>query len=194
MVLVGFMGAGKTTVGRLLAQRLGWDFCDLDRRVEVRTGQSVAELFASRGEAAFREEERAAALGLLEREACVVAAGGGAWHEPATREVLADITDRPSQLVLNKVDKVADLSDLRAEFPDGWFLSAKNPADVADLRLRIVEFFERDMVEEEVFIPYAESRRIGVIRSRFRVVGERNDEHGSYLTVRGHSSDLAQVR
>ncbi len=89
VVLVGFMGAGKTTVGRLLAQRLGWDFCDLDRRVEVRTGQSVAELFASRGEAAFREEERAAALGLLEREACVVAAGGGAWHEPGTREVLA---------------------------------------------------------------------------------------------------------
>lgn len=89
VVLVGFMGAGKTTVGRLLAQRLGWDFCDLDQHLEARTGQAVAEMFASRGETAFREEERQAAESLLERSRCVVATGGGAWHQPATRELLS---------------------------------------------------------------------------------------------------------
>ncbi len=110
VVLVGFMGVGKSTIGRLLAQRLGWDFCDLDRRVEIRAGQPIAEMFASRGEAAFREEERLAAESLLERSQCVVAAGGGAWHEPATRELLA----RDSVSVWLQ----ADLPTLQHRLPD----------------------------------------------------------------------------
>jgi len=88
IVLVGFMGAGKTTVGLALARRLGWRFRDLDRWIEERQGMTVAELFRRRGEAFFREEEgRAArAAGRLRRH--VVAAGGGAFVPEANRAAL----------------------------------------------------------------------------------------------------------
>ncbi|MHB8440044.1 MAG: shikimate kinase, partial [Acidimicrobiales bacterium] len=86
IVLVGMMGAGKSSVGGVLASRLGWDFVDADVEVERRAGMSVAELFSSRGEAAFREEEATVMGELL---ACagptVIAAGGGAVLDPATR-------------------------------------------------------------------------------------------------------------
>lgn len=89
VVLVGFMGAGKTTVGRLLATQLGWRFEDLDRLVETSVGRSIAALFAEQGEAAFRAVERDAAARCLGFEACVLATGGGAWAEPETRALLA---------------------------------------------------------------------------------------------------------
>ena len=88
IVLVGFMGAGKSTVGPLLAQQLGWRFVDIDPRIEVAAGLSVAELFAQRGEAFFRQEERRVAEGLAAEEGMVVATGGGAFANAETREVL----------------------------------------------------------------------------------------------------------
>jgi shikimate kinase/3-dehydroquinate synthase len=87
-VLVGFMGAGKTTVGQVLAPLLGWDFCDMDALVERRTGLSIARLFAERGEAAFREQERRAAEVVTGLDRTVVAAGGGAFAFEATRDLL----------------------------------------------------------------------------------------------------------
>jgi shikimate kinase/3-dehydroquinate synthase len=89
VVLVGFMGAGKSSVGRALAHHVGFRFLDLDERVEASTGLSIAALFERRGEEAFREEERAAARSLLEEHRLVIAAGGGAFAQPLTREVLA---------------------------------------------------------------------------------------------------------
>ena len=87
-MLVGFMGAGKTTVGLALARRLGWRFRDLDRWIEQRHAMTVAEIFRTHGEAFFRAEEvRAArAAGRLRRH--VVAAGGGAFAAEATRKAL----------------------------------------------------------------------------------------------------------
>ncbi len=78
VVLTGFMGSGKTTVGRLLAERLGWEFHDLDEEIERRTGKTVPQIFAESGEAAFRHQESAALAGLLGRQHTVVALGGGA--------------------------------------------------------------------------------------------------------------------
>lgn len=77
VVLVGFMGSGKTTVGRHLAQRLGWTFVDLDERVEENTGTSVEDLFRTRGEAAFRVLEAEAGAEALARTRTVLAPGGG---------------------------------------------------------------------------------------------------------------------
>lgn len=77
LVLVGFMGSGKSTVGPLLARRLGWRFADLDAEVERRAGRTVPEIFREQGEAAFRELERRAAEDLLVREELVLATGGG---------------------------------------------------------------------------------------------------------------------
>jgi shikimate kinase len=79
------MGVGKSTVGAELARRLGLPFVDADREVEARAGISIAEVFAERGEAWFRLLERAVVAELLAGGARVVALGGGAVVDPATR-------------------------------------------------------------------------------------------------------------
>jgi shikimate kinase len=88
VVLVGFMGAGKSAVGRKLARRLGYTFEDLDRRIEARAGQTIAALFRDQGEAAFRALELEEARRVCELESVVVAAGGGAFAAPRTRAML----------------------------------------------------------------------------------------------------------
>jgi shikimate kinase/3-dehydroquinate synthase len=90
LALVGFMGAGKSTLGPLLAERLGRPFVSVDAVVEERTGVPVAELFAERGEAAFRELEAAAVQDVLTRmPPAVVELGGGALGSEGTRAALA---------------------------------------------------------------------------------------------------------
>lgn len=86
--LTGFMGAGKTTVGRLLARRLDWPFVDLDARVEEAAGMTVRNLFASRGEVAFRALEHQALASTLELEDAVVATGGGTLTFAANRDLV----------------------------------------------------------------------------------------------------------
>jgi shikimate kinase len=88
VVLVGFMGAGKTSVGRILAPRLGYRFEDLDDRVETRVGRKVASIFREQGEEAFRTLELEEARAVAGFARCVVAAGGGAFVHPETRAVL----------------------------------------------------------------------------------------------------------
>ena len=83
IVLIGFSGSGKTTVGRLLATRLGWRFIDTDATVEVELQMPVPEVFRVHGEAAFRAAERRGLLRALEERHVVVACGGGAAVEPA---------------------------------------------------------------------------------------------------------------
>lgn len=86
--LVGFMGVGKTTVGRLLAQRLDLPFFDLDDEVEAAAGRTIPEIFAAEGEAGFREREHAALLGVLRRPDSVVATGGGLPTQKRSLELL----------------------------------------------------------------------------------------------------------
>ncbi len=88
IVLIGFMGAGKTTVGSLVADRLGRPFIDTDREVERAAGMSIARLFEERGEGAFRELERDVVTATLQREDAVISLGGGALGDPATRAAL----------------------------------------------------------------------------------------------------------
>jgi shikimate kinase/3-dehydroquinate synthase len=86
LVLVGFMGAGKTTFGREAAGRLGREFLDLDRAIEERAGKPIPELFAERGEAEFRRvEEHAARVALASPEPIVLSLGGGAVTSAETR-------------------------------------------------------------------------------------------------------------
>lgn len=88
LVLVGAMGAGKTTVGRLVAEMLGAEFLDTDHLVEERAGKPVAEIFVDDGEAAFRELERTAVADALRTHDGVLALGGGAVLDPDTRRLL----------------------------------------------------------------------------------------------------------
>jgi shikimate kinase len=89
--LVGFMASGKSCVGQELAQRLDWDFVDLDARIESREGQPVPEIFRDRGEAGFRLAETGALSDLLTsplQRNSVVALGGGAFVQERNRELL----------------------------------------------------------------------------------------------------------
>ena len=88
VVLVGFMGSGKSSVGRLVARRLGYSFEDMDRRIEKRAGRRIAAIFRDLGEAAFRALELEEARALSSLRDRVVASGGGAFARPDTRAVL----------------------------------------------------------------------------------------------------------
>ena len=88
VVLVGFMGAGKSTVGPEVARALDFRFLDLDRAIERRLGLSVPELFRTRGEAAFRAEELLEARAAASLERHVIAVGGGAFAQAETRDAL----------------------------------------------------------------------------------------------------------
>jgi shikimate kinase len=88
LILIGYRGTGTTTVGRLLADRLRWDFADVDDHIEAAAGMSIADIFKAEGEAGFREREEAALRTLCERERLVLATGGGAVLRSANRDLL----------------------------------------------------------------------------------------------------------
>jgi len=99
IVLTGFMGSGKTSVGRVLAERLGWRFLDLDAEIERRDGRTVPEIFSASGEAHFRKQETAALAGILGQRRVVVALGGGAPEELGNR-LLMEQTPRTAVVYL----------------------------------------------------------------------------------------------
>ncbi|MDZ7788721.1 MAG: shikimate kinase AroK [Halofilum sp. (in: g-proteobacteria)] len=87
--LVGPMGAGKSTIGRLLARRMGLDFLDSDREIEARSGVDIPTIFDFEGETGFRQRERAIIDELTERDGIVLATGGGAVLDPVNRDHLS---------------------------------------------------------------------------------------------------------
>jgi shikimate kinase len=91
VTIVGYMGSGKTTVGRILARTLGWEFVDLDRTIAKETGRGIPEIFAHSGEEHFRDLEHRALLAALDggRER-VVACGGGIVVRPENRDKLKE--------------------------------------------------------------------------------------------------------
>jgi shikimate kinase len=90
--LIGFMGAGKTSVGRALGQSLGWDFVDLDERIQDREGRSIEQIFVESGESGFREVEHACLRDLVAESNSsrrIVALGGGACIQARNEQLLA---------------------------------------------------------------------------------------------------------
>lgn len=129
LVLVGLMGAGKTSVGKRLAVELGVRFVDSDSEIEAAAGMSIPEIFARLGEPAFRDGERRVIARLLDEAPCVLATGGGAFIEPRTRSEIAAratsvwirasldllwerVRDRPGRPLLDAPDPRAVLADL----------------------------------------------------------------------------------
>ncbi len=86
--LIGFMGTGKTTVGRLLARDLGWDFLDLDERIVAKEGRGIPQIFVRDGEAYFRRLETEILASLRGRDRLVVACGGGTYAQEDTRHLI----------------------------------------------------------------------------------------------------------
>jgi GTPase len=119
-----------------------------------------------------------------------------------TAEVLADIGagNVPRILVFNKIDRVADseekaaaITRLLGRWPDALVMSALQPDDVARLRLRLIEFFGRDLVEDEVRVPYDRQHLRGDIYSHCQVLEERYDEEAVIFRVRAHPQQLARL-
>ena len=115
-----------------------------------------------------------------------------------TRSVLAEVgaADIQSLLVLNKVDRLngEEVEALKAEYPDAVYLSARSPKDVAELRLKLISYFETDMVEEALFIPYARPGAIGEIRAKMRVISDSYNAEGTTLKVRAHRDHIDRLK
>ncbi|MEZ4331614.1 MAG: GTPase HflX [Myxococcota bacterium] len=115
-----------------------------------------------------------------------------------TREVLASIgaDANPSWMVLNKADRLDELTRARVTkaHPDALLLSAHDPADVLALRTRIVAFFERDMEEASLFVPWSASRAVALAHEVGSVLEERYADDGVHLRVRASASGLAKLR
>jgi shikimate kinase len=90
IVLIGMMGAGKSTIGRQIAERLGVAFRDADREIELAAGRTIQEIFAEFGEEHFRSGERRVIARLLEDEPFILATGGGAFMDAETRTVIKE--------------------------------------------------------------------------------------------------------
>jgi shikimate kinase len=88
LTLIGYRATGKTTLARLLAQRLGWDSIDADVEIERRAGKPISRMFAEDGEPAFRDLEAQVIADLCRRERLVLAAGGGAPLRPENRQAM----------------------------------------------------------------------------------------------------------
>jgi shikimate kinase len=123
IVLVGLMGAGKTSVGRRLAEKLGVPFVDADQEIEAAAGKPIKEIFADHGEAYFREGERRVIQRLIGNGAQVLATGGGAYINEETRQRIQEhgisVWLRASlPLLMKRVAKRQDRPLLQAEDPE----------------------------------------------------------------------------
>src|SRR4051812_46721508 len=213
VALVGYTNAGKSSLMRALT---GSDvyvenklFATLDTTVRALTPEVEPRILISDTVgfikklphdlvASFKStlDEASEASLLLH----VVDASDPSWQAQlaVTREVLTEIgADAvPSRLVMNKIDCLTDeaLLALRSEHPDAWFLSAKRPADVADLRLKIIAFFESSYVHAEVLVPFSEQRLLAEMHASMNVLGTRYEEAGVFVDVRCEGAALERLR
>ena len=107
-MLTGFMGSGKSTIGRKLAQRLGWRFVDVDSVIEQRDGRAVSRIFAESGEPAFRVMETKVLTSSLHESRLVLALGGGALETPANRHALRAASQTCTVLLTASFDTLYD--------------------------------------------------------------------------------------
>mgnify|MGYP000972671047 CR=1 FL=1 len=123
IVLVGLMGAGKSSIGRRLAEKLGFPFVDADHEIEAAAGKTIPDIFAEHGEAYFREGERRVISRLMGNGAQILATGGGAYMNDDTRaRIQADGVSvwlkAPLTLLMKRVMKRQDRPLLKTEDPE----------------------------------------------------------------------------
>ncbi|MDH5739026.1 MAG: GTPase HflX [Nitrospira sp.] len=115
-----------------------------------------------------------------------------------TRKVLAEVgaTEMPSLLVLNKQDRLGPdaLASLKLEYPDAVFLSTRSQDDLQSLRERIMRYFEREMVDEELRLPFTAQGVLAEIRARMRILSEDYDAEGLTIRVRSTPENLAVIK
>jgi GTPase len=211
--LVGYTNAGKSSLMRALtgSEVLVEDklFATLDTTVRALQPEVKPRILVSDTVgfikklphglvASFRATlEVARDAGLLLH---VVDASDGAFrsHIEVTREALREIgaADQPTFLLLNKSDRLdrASIDAIQGEYPEGILMSAIRSEDVARLRASIIEFFERDMIEEELFIPFDRVGQVNDVHQTCRVLSETYTEEGVRMRVRADPATIERLR
>ena len=212
VALVGYTNAGKSSLMRALT---GSDvyvenklFATLDTTVRALTPEVEPRILISDTVgfikklphdlvASFKStlDEASEASLLLH----VVDASDPSWpgQLTVTREVLSEIGANtvPSQLIMNKVDCLTEaaLINLRSEHSEAWFLSAKRPDDVSELRQKLIAFFESSYVHAEVLVPFSEQRLLAEMHATMSVLGTRYEEEGVFVDVRAEATALERL-
>ena len=145
IILIGFMGCGKSSIGRRLAKRLGRNFLDSDELISTRAGDSISGIFATEGEEGFRKRETEELRGLAGSSGIVLATGGGAVLNPVNRELLRELglviwLHADPETLFERATRSRKRPLLEVENPRGTFnalLESRLPiyADAADLRV-----------------------------------------------------------
>ena len=158
IILVGFMGCGKSSIGRRLANRLGHRFLDSDELISSRAGRSISELFASEGEEGFRSRETEELRGLAGSTGIVLATGGGAVLDPVNREILRELglvvwLHADPETLFERATRSRKRPLLEVENPRGIFnalLESRLPiyAAAADIRLDATGLSHEQTVEK----------------------------------------------
>src|SRR5688500_16632464 len=211
VALVGYTNAGKSTLMRaltgneaLVADKL---FATLDTTVRALHPETVPRVLVSdtvgfiknlpHGLVASFKSTLDEALEASLLAHVVDASDPGFERQLAvTEEVLAEIgaKDVPRLLVFNKIDKGGDEAALRAKYPGCIVISAKREGDIAMLREAIAAYFERDLVEAELFLPWSAQNLRGEIFSSCKVLEERADGEGAFLKIRGDAETVKHLR
>lgn len=211
VALVGYTNAGKSTLMRaltgsevLVANKL---FATLDTTVRALHPETVPRVLVSdtvgfiknlpHGLVASFKSTLDEALEASLLAHVVDASDPGFERQLAvTEEVLDEIGAKgvPRLLVFNKIDKGGNEAALRAQYPGCIVMSARREGDVAKLHDAIAAFFQRDLVEAELFLPWASQNLRGEIFASCKVLEERADEAGAYLRVRGAPDDVKRLR
>ena len=177
MVLVGFMGSGKSTVGRLLADRLGWTYVDVDATIEAGEGISVAEIFRCRGEPYFRDVESRVTLELLGRDHVVLGSGGG-WGASARR--LRDLPDGTTSVWLQVTPEEA-VRRVSAAADERPLLAGGDPLETARrlMKTRVEEYAAADVgVDTNARTPE------DVVLAILEMIGDRSPDGTTARNVR----------
>lgn len=149
LYLVGFMGAGKTTVANALGRQLGWRTEDVDARIEMRERRSISAIFVSNGEGYFRQAEREVLRDLLPERNVVVATGGGTFVDPDNRDLMLNDgavawLDLPLSRVIERIP------------PDGRRPLASDPLQMEELYVRRQTAYRNAHVRVDAAAPVGE--------------------------------------
>ncbi len=153
IVLVGLMGAGKTSIGRRLADKMDWPFVDADVEIEKAAGKSIPDIFAEHGETHFRDGERRVIARLLENGKQVLATGGGAFMNAETRQAIKD--HALSIWLRADLDVLLKRVAKRGGRP---LLESRDPAEVLQnlINLRYPVYAEADLTVESLDVQHAQ--------------------------------------
>jgi GTP-binding protein HflX len=218
VALVGYTNAGKSTLMRaltgsdvLVANKL---FATLDTTVRSLYPESVPRVLVSDTVgfiknlphglvASFKSTLDEALDASLLLHVIDASDPGFERQLEVTNEVLDEIgaDEVPRIRVFNKIDHVGDEAaqaeceaNLHIRYPDCVVMSARRPADVAKLHQKIVAFFQQDLIESEIFLPWSAQQLRGKIYASFQVLEERSDEEGAYFMVRGEPDAIFKLR